>query len=206
MSINLSKGQKINLSKETGSLSKLMVGIGWEVDESKASLSRSGKVMSIDCDAFAVILGADGKAIGSKYNDCTVYFNNLNYGNGAVIHMGDNRSGHSDYNIPGDDDEQIIIDLSLVPAEVSGIVFALNIYDAVTKKQDFGMLKNSYIRIIDTVQGKEICKYVPDSTFAGATALVAGRILKHGNEWEFVSEGSAYSVENIFNIVSMFKQ
>ncbi len=206
MSINLSKGQKINLSKETNSLSKLMVGIGWETDESKASVSQFGKVMSIDCDAFAIILGSNGKAIGSKYNDCTVFFNNLNYGNGAIIHLGDNRDGHSDYSIPGEDDEQIFVDLSLIPSEVSGIVFALNIYDAAAKKQNFGMLKNSYIRIIDTAQSKELCKYVLDSNFSGETALVAGRILKQGNEWEFVSEGSAYTVENIFNIVSMFKK
>lgn len=156
MSVSLQKGQKVNLSKDNAGLSKVVVGLGW--DEAKpsggggffASLFGAATHQAIDCDASAIMLK------NGRFTDNTdlVYFGNLKHKSGTVNHMGDNLTGEGE-----GDDEQIVIDLARVPAEYDRIVIVVNIYQAVQRKQHFGMIENAFIRLVDARNNKEMCKY-----------------------------------------------
>ena len=146
MSINLQKGQKINLSKESRSgLNKVMVGLGWDEVPQKRGFF-APKPQDIDCDAFAILLGYDGKLLNhtNEIKQCTVFFNNLVWPGGSIRHMGDNLTGAGE-----GDDEQIFVDLQNVPYDIGTIVFAVNIYDALNRNQHFGMIRNAFIRVVD---------------------------------------------------------
>lgn len=139
MAINLQKGQKINLSKESrGGLNKVMVGLGWDEVPQKRGLF-APKPQDIDCDAFAILLGYDGKLLNhtNEIKQCTVFFNNLVWPGGSIRHMGDNLTGAGE-----GDDEQIFVDLQNVPYDIGTIVFAVNIYDALNRNQHFGMMQS----------------------------------------------------------------
>ena len=132
MSISLKKGQKVSLTKESAGLSNVLVGLGWDAVESKKGFLTSlfgTQAADIDCDATAILL-KDGKFCDK--ND-VVYFGNLEHKSGTVRHMGDNLTGDGE-----GDDEQILIDLSKVPAEYDRIVIVVNIYDCIKRKQEFG--------------------------------------------------------------------
>ena len=153
MSVNLQKGQKISLTKGDGGLKKIMVGLGW--DEAQPTVTGwkalfAAKPADIDCDASAILCGPDGKLVGGKTNDYVVYFGNLRHPSGAIVHQGDNLTGAGE-----GDDEQIMVDLSLVPASVAKIVFVVNIYDAATRKQHFGLIRNAFIRLVNMVTQKK---------------------------------------------------
>ena len=173
MSVSLQKGQKVNLSKEHAGLAKVIVGLGW--DEAKPSgggglfgaLFGSSSHQAIDCDASAIMLK------NGKFTDKTdlVYFGNLKHKSGTVNHMGDNLTGAGE-----GDDEQIVIDLSRVPAEYDKIVIVVNIYQAVKRKQHFGMIKNAFIRLVDARDNKEMCKYNLTENYSGMTAMIFGEI------------------------------
>lgn len=204
MSVNLSKGQKINLSKERQGLSQVMVGLGWD----EAQQNSGGffgmfqpKVEDIDCDAFAILLGFDGKLYhnAQNLNDCTVFFNNLSWPNGCIQHMGDNLTGAGE-----GDDEQIFVDLNRVPADVGAIVFAVNIYDAFKKNQHFGMIKNAFIRVVDYQRQIELCKFDLNENYMNQTALIAGGLIRTNEGWDFQTDGTAARVESLVNIVASF--
>ena len=187
MSVSLQKGQKVNLSKEHAGLSKVIVGLGW--DEAKPSgggglfgaLFGSSSHQAIDCDASAIMLK------NGKFTDKTdlVYFGNLKHKSGTVSHMGDNLTGAGE-----GDDEQIVIDLSRVPAEYDKIVIVVNIYQAVKRKQHFGMIKNAFIRLVDARNNKEMCKYNLTENYSGMTAMIFGEIYRYNGEWKFNAVGN----------------
>lgn len=203
MSINLSKGQKINLSKESNGLSQVMVGLGWdEVQQSRGFLGLfSSQKQDIDCDAFAVLLGSDGKLVNhtTKLDECCVFFNNLRHWSGAIVHQGDNLTGAGD-----GDDEQIFVDLQQVPSEISAIVFAVNIYEAFERNQHFGMLKNAFIRVVDHRRQVELCKFNLNENYNNMTALIAGMLVRGANGWEFVTDGAAARLRSLVEVVSSF--
>lgn len=204
MSINLSKGQKINLSKESAGLSQIMVGLGWdEVQQNTGFLSSlfGEKPQDIDCDAFAIMLGHDGKVLyhTDELKECTVFFNNLSGANGSIVHQGDNLTGAGE-----GDDEQIFVDLDRVPSDIGAIVFAVNIYDAFKRNQHFGMLRNAFIRVVDHRRGVELCRFNLNENYNGDTALIAGIISRGNNGWEFISDGSHARVESLVNVVAAF--
>lgn len=182
MSVSLQKGQKISLSKENGSLGKIMVGLGW--DEMKkssgffGSLFKSGQ--AIDCDASALML-KNGKLTEQKD---IVFFGNLKHYTKTVVHQGDNLTGAGD-----GDDEQIMIDLSKVPQEYDKIVIVVNIYQAVQRKQHFGMIENAFIRLVDERNGKEMCKYNLTEDYSNMTAMIFGEVYRHNGEWKFNAIG-----------------
>ncbi len=153
MSISLKKGQRVSLSKDNAGLSKIIVGLGWdEVQQSRGGgLGRlfGARPQEIDCDASAILL-KDGKLTNMQD---LVYFGNLSHKSGTVNHMGDNLTGAGD-----GDDEQIIIDLSRVPEEYDRIVIVVNIYQAVRRKQHFGMIENAFIRLVDARNNNEMYK------------------------------------------------
>lgn len=202
MSVNLSKGQKVNLSKQRNGLSKVMVGLGWDEVQQKRGLF-APKPQDIDCDAFAILLGYDGHLINhaTKLTECTVFFNNLRWPNGSIQHMGDNLTGAGE-----GDDEQIFVDLNNVPYDVGSIVFAVNIYEAFKRNQHFGMIRNAFIRVVDFDRQVELCRFNLSENYMNQTALVAGALIRTQDGWEFRTDGTAARVESLVGIVSAFAE
>ena len=182
MAINLQKGQKVSLTKENPGLARVVVGLGWdEVKEARGLLSFfTSKGNDIDCDASVFML-KNGKLCEEKD---IVFFGNLKHKTGTVEHLGDNLTGAG-----SGDDERILVDLSKVPAEYDRIVFSVNIYDAVKRKQHFGMIKNAFIRLVDGRNNTEMCRYNLTEDYAGKTAMIFGEIYRHDGEWKFNAIG-----------------
>ena len=187
MSVNLQKGQKVNLKKSDGGrLKRVIVGLGWDEAEQKSgglfsSLFGSGnRNADIDCDASA-ILCVDGKLTDK---DDVVFFGNLKHKSGAVKHMGDNLTGAGE-----GDDEQIMVNIPMVPANVEKMVFVVNIYDAHARNQHFGMIRNAFIRLVDMDTGTEICRFNLSENYNGMSGLVVGEIYKKNGDWKFNAIG-----------------
>ncbi|MCI9676531.1 MAG: TerD family protein [Lachnospiraceae bacterium] len=179
MSVSLQKGQKVSLSKDNAGLSKVIVGLGW--DEVKRSTGFfSSKPQAIDCDASALAL-INGRL--ARKEDI-VYFGNLRHITGTIEHMGDNLTGAGE-----GDDEQIIVDLARIPAEYDKIVLVVNIYQAIQRKQHFGMIENAFIRLVNASNNTEMCKYSLTDDYSGMTAMIFGEIYRHNGEWKFNAIG-----------------
>lgn len=188
MSISLVKGQKINLSKEVQGLSKVIVGLGWDAAK-RGFFSRA-----IDLDASAIVLGDK-----DQYLD-TIYYGKRNYVDGVINHHGDNLTGEGE-----GDDEQITVNLQAMPDKVKKIVFVVNIYDCVSRNQDFGMIKNAFIRLVDTSTNKEICKYNLTENYAGKTAMIFAEVYKRDGEWKFNAVGQGSSATSITKLANMYR-
>lgn len=186
MGVNLQKGQKVNLKKSDGqALSRIRIGLGWDPvkQEKKGGLFGSifgGSAPDIDCDA-SVLVCKGGRLSGKKD---VVYFGNLKHPSGAIVHTGDNLTGDGE-----GDDEQILVDLTAVPQDYDKLVFVVNIYDCESRKQDFGMIANAFIRICDERTGEEFCRYNLSESYAGMTAMIFGEIYRHNGEWKFNAIG-----------------
>jgi len=176
MSINLSKGQKVDLTKGNPSLKKILVGLGWDVNAFEGA--------DFDLDAAAFMLGADGKCPTEKE---FVFYGNLKHASESVIHMGDNLTGAGD-----GDDEEITVDLSKVPENVEKIAFTVTIYEADSRKQNFGQVSNAYIRLVDETTGTELIRYDLGEDFSIETAVVVGELYRHNGEWKFNAIGSGF--------------
>ena len=177
MAVNLSKGQKVDLTKGNPGLSKILVGLGWDTN-------RYDGGYDFDLDAAAFLLGANGKVTGDAD---FVFYNNLKHPSGSVEHMGDNRTGEGE-----GDDEQIMIDLAQVPAEIQKVDFTVTIYEAEERGQNFGQVSNAYIHVLDETNGKELIRYDLGEDFSVETAVVVGEIYRHAGEWKFNAIGSGY--------------
>ncbi|MDE5556437.1 MAG: TerD family protein [Ruminococcus sp.] len=177
MPINLSKGQKIDLTKTNPGLKNIMVGLGWDVN-----VFDSGS--AFDLDAAAFMAGANGKC--PKDTDF-IFYGNLKHSSGAVEHMGDNLTGEGE-----GDDEQIKIDLSKIPQNIEKIAFTVTIYDADNRRQNFGQVSNAFIRIVNIDTNEELIHYDLGEDFSIETAVVVGELYKHNNEWKFNAIGSGF--------------
>jgi tellurium resistance protein TerD len=177
MGVNLTKGQKVSLTKNNPGLKKLVVGLGWDVN----SFDTGG---DFDLDAAAFLLTDTGKV--SRQEDF-VFFGNLKDPSGSVEHLGDNLTGAGD-----GDDEQIKINLATVPANISRVVFTVTIYDAETRRQNFGQVNNAFIRIYNEESGEEMLRYDLGEDFSIETAAVFGELYKNNGEWKFNAIGSGY--------------
>ena len=190
MSINLQKGQKINLSKEGSGLKRIMVGLGWdEVRQNGGGFLKnlfSAPQQDIDCDASAILCGANGKVISNDVKSSVVYFGNLRHPSGAIVHQGDNLTGAGE-----GDDEQIMVDINRLPSDICKVVFTVNIYDANKRGQHFGMIENAFIRLVDMEKKQEICRFNLSENYSNMTGLVVGEIYRKGNEWKFNAIGQA---------------
>ena len=182
MSVSLQKGQKVSLSKEHAGLAKMMGGLGWDEAQKAKGGFFAPKPKPIDCDASALLL-KNGRLCDKSD---IIYFGNLGHKSGAIQHMGDNLTGAGE-----GDDEQILVDLSKIPAEYDRIVMVVNIYQAVQRKQHFGMIQNAFIRLIDQRNNAEMCKYNLTDDYSGMTALIFGEIYRHNGEWKFNAIGQA---------------
>lgn len=183
MGINLQKGQKIDLTKGGGGLRQVMVGLGWDEAEQPRGFF-APKPQPIDCDASAILCGANGRIVGNDISQCCVYFGNLRHPSGAIVHQGDNLTGAGD-----GDDEQIMVNLPMVPSQVDKIVFVVNIYDARKRNQHFGLIRNAFIRLVDMDHHTEICRFNLSENYNNMTGLVVGEIYRKNGEWKFNAIG-----------------
>lgn len=177
MPVSLQKGQKVNLTKGNPGLTKVVVGLGWDVNQ----FDTGG---DFDLDAAAFLLADTGKI--TKSEDF-VFYGNLKHPSGSVEHMGDNRTGAGE-----GDDEQIRIDLSKVPENLTKIAFTVTIYEPEQRRQNFGQVNNAFIRIYNEETGEELLRYDLGEDFSIETAVVFGELYKNNGEWKFNAIGSGY--------------
>ena len=178
MAVSLKKGQKVSLTKDNPGLTRVVVGLGWDMN----SYDTGG---DFDLDAAAFLLGASGK-VATGSGDF-VFYGNLKHSSGGVEHLGDNLTGAGD-----GDDEQIKVDLSRLPASISRITFTATIYEAEERRQNFGMVNNAFIRICNENTGEELLRYDLGEDFSIETAVVFGELYKNNGEWKFNAIGSGY--------------
>ena len=177
MPINLTKGQKVDLTKGNPGLKSIMVGLGWDVNAYDSGAD-------FDLDAAAFMLGSNGKCPTDKE---FVFYGNLEHVSGAVKHMGDNLTGEGE-----GDDEQIHVELSKIPANVEKVAFTVTIYDAEVRRQNFGQVSNAFIRIVDESNGSELIRYDLGEDFSIETAVVVGELYRNNGEWKFNAIGSGF--------------
>lgn len=201
MSINLKKGQKIDLTKADAGLRSVMVGLGWDEAPQKGGLFGLSKAKPIDCDASVILCGADGKVVDrNDIKRSCVYFGNLRHESGAIVHQGDNLTGAGE-----GDDEQIMVDLPKIPANIDRMVFAVNIYDAQARGQHFGMIKNAFIRLVNRAKGTEICRFNLSEDYNGMTGLIVGEIYRRNGEWKFNAIGQPVrEASRLMSLVNMY--
>ena len=177
MAVSLSKGGNVSLTKEAPGLTAVIVGLGWD--------ARTTTGQDFDLDASAIMVTAEGKVLSDSH---FVFFNNTKSPDGSVEHTGDNLTGEGE-----GDDEQIKVDLSTVPAEVDKIVFPVSIYDAESRSQSFGQVRNAFIRIVNQAGGAELTRYDLSEDASTETAMVFGELYRNGTDWKFRAVGQGYA-------------
>ena len=180
MAINLEKNGAIDLKKNNKNITKLRVGLGWDANTNGQE--------DFDLDASVFLLTANGKTRNAQD---LVFYGALDHPSGSVQHMGDNLVGGTGSG--RDDDEQIVIDLAKVPEAIEEIVFTVTIYDCDVRKQNFGMVQNAYIRVIDesSAKAEELVRYDLTGDFSADTAVIAGKIARDSGSWKFVALGES---------------
>lgn len=177
MPISLAKGQKVDLTKGNPGLKNLMVGLGWDVNTFDSGAA-------FDLDAAAFMVSENGKCPTDKD---FIFYGNLEHMSGSVKHMGDNLTGEGD-----GDDEQVQVDLSKIPANISKVAFTVTIYEAESRRQNFGQVSNAFIRIVDEATNQELIRYDLGEDFSIETAVVVGELYRHNGEWKFNAIGSGF--------------
>ena len=177
MGITLKKGEKINLTKGNPGLKNIKLGLGWDINSFD-----SGYDYDLDVSIFMV--GESGKV---ERDEDFIFYNNLKHTSGAVEHLGDNITGEGD-----GDDEEILVDLKLMPKHIQKIAVAVTIYEAKERRQNFGQVSNSYIRVINSENEEEILRYDLGEEFSIETAIVACELYKYNGEWKFSAVGSGF--------------
>lgn len=178
MSVSLSKGGNISLSKEAPGLDEVTIGLGWD--------ERTTDGPAFDLDASAFLTESTGKVRDAKG---FVFYNQLESDCGSVTHLGDDRDGSGSAE---GDDEEIIVRLNQVPAHVEKIVIATTIHDADQLNQNFGQVRNAFVRVVDTRNGSEIARYDLTEDFSTETSMLMGELYKHGSDWKFRAIGQGY--------------
>lgn len=177
MAISLAKGQKIDLTKTNPGLTKVVVGLGWDVNKYDG-----GAAFDLDTQAF--LLGENGKVTSDAD---FIFYNNLTGGAGSVTHLGDNLTGEGE-----GDDEQLKVNLSAVPANIQKIAFTVTIHEAEARKQNFGMVSNAFIRVVNEDSNQELMRYDLAEDYSIETSLVVGELYRNGAEWKFAAVGNGY--------------
>ena len=195
MSVNLQKGQKVDLTKGNAGLRRVMVGLGWDAAPRKSGFP-GGRTDEIDCDAIAFLLGSDGKLASSGD---VVFFNNLRHSSGCVLHQGDNLTGEGE-----GDDEQIMVDLANLPQQYERIVVLVSIYKATDRNQHFGMIENAFIRLVDADKNKELCIYNLSENYSEMTAMVFGELYRYKGEWKFNAVGQPMKIWSVAQLAERY--
>jgi tellurium resistance protein TerD len=201
MTINLQKGQRISLSKEAPGLTKIICGLGWDVLKPAGGgfLSKLGSkvVADYDLDTSVICLNDAGKLVD---NNNIIYFANLQHPSGSIVHQGDNLTGAGD-----GDDEVILIDLSRIPANISKLVFVVNIYDCQSRKQDFSQIENAFVRLVNTTNNQELARFnLSGQDYQGMTGMVLAEVYRHNEEWKMAAIGNGISVNGLTELVRTY--
>lgn len=178
MSVSLSKGQRVDLTKGRPSLKNILVGLGWDINHYDGEAD-------FDLDASVFMAKENGK-VGN--DEDFIFYGNLEHSSKSVKHMGDNRTGEGD-----GDDEVIKIKLDKIPSDYETLAVTVTIYDAESRLQNFGMVGNAYVRVVDEETGEELIRFDLSEDFSTETALVVAEIYKHNGEWKFKAVGSGYN-------------
>lgn len=176
--INLTKGQRIDLTKTNPGLTKVIVGLGWDTN-------RYSGGDDFDLDASAFLTDANGKVV---QDIDFIFYNNLVHPSGSVEHTGDNRTGEGE-----GDDEQIKIDFSKVPSHVQRIAITVTIHEAEARNQNFGQVSNAFVRVVDETNDREILRFDLGEDFSVETAVVVCELYRHSGDWKFNAIGSGFS-------------
>jgi tellurium resistance protein TerD len=177
VSVSLTKGGNVSLSKQAPGLTAVVVGLGWD--------PRTTTGADFDLDASAIMLDMNGRVLTDGH---FVFFNNLKSPDGSVEHMGDNLTGTGE-----GDDEQIKVNLAAVPAEVGKVTFPVSIYEAEQRQQNFGQVRNAFIRIVNQADNSEIARYDLSEDASTETAMIFGEIYRSFGEWKFRAVGQGYA-------------
>lgn len=200
MAINLQKGQRISLSKEAPGLTKLMCGLGWDVTKQGGGGlfgAFSSNTQDYDLDSSVICLNSNDKWTNQAN---AVYFGNLKHPSGAITHLGDNLTGAGE-----GDDEQILVDLSLIPADIKKLVFVVNIYDCIARKQDFTQVRNAFVRLVNASNNQELARYNLSGTeYAGMTGMIMAEIYNHNNEWKMGAVGQGVNVNGLGELLKSY--
>jgi len=175
--VNLKKGQKVDLTKGRAGLAKVVVGLGWDTNKFDGP--------DFDLDASAFLLNESGKCPDA---DNFIFYNKLKHASGSVEHMGDNLTGDGE-----GDDEQIKIDLSKVPANIHKIAITVTIHMASERKQNFGLVSNAFVRVVDETSDAELLRYDLSEDYSVETAMVFAELYRHGAEWKFAAVGQGFN-------------
>ncbi len=177
MAVSLVKGGNVSLTKEAPTMSVAMIGLGWD--------ARVTDGQGFDLDASVFMVNDSGKVLS---DDNFIFFNNKKSSCGAVEHQGDNRTGAGE-----GDDEQVKIDLTKVPIDVKKLVFAVTIHEADTRKQNFGMVNNSFMRVFNNDSNAEIARFDLSEDASTETAMIFGELYRNGSEWKFKAVGQGFA-------------
>ncbi|GAB2476356.1 TerD family protein [Jatrophihabitans fulvus] len=177
MPVSLTKGGNVSLTKSAPGLTAVVVGLGWD--------ARTTDGQAFDLDSSAIVCNAEGRVLTDKH---FVFFNNLSSPDGGVTHSGDNLTGEG-----GGDDEQIVVKLDALPAEADKVVFPVSIYGSGENGQNFGQVRNAFIRVVNQADNVEIARYDLSEDMSTETAMIFGEMYRNGAEWKFRAVGQGYS-------------
>lgn len=203
MTINLQKGQTINLEKSEYDLSMVTIGLGWDVRKRSTGLLASllgSEEPNYDLDAVAFLLNENDKVgvLGDRLvGSDVVFYNNPRHGSGHIWLTGDNRTGDGD-----GDDEQIIVHLDALPRTYHKILFVVQIYEGQKKNQHFGMIENAFIRAVDA-RGREMVRFniSGDSVYRNKRSVVFAEVYRRGTEWKFRAVGTPHDTDSFIDIL-----
>lgn len=199
MAINLQKGQKISLSKESPGLAKVMCGLGWDIAQKTGGgvFSRFSTSQDFDLDASVIAVNDQGKLTAQEN---VIYYSNKQHPSGSIIHHGDNLTGAGE-----GDDEQVSVDLSRIPSAISKLVFVVTIYDSVSRRQNFGQVKNAFVRLVNATNQQEIARYnLSGQDYENATSMIMAEVYKHNGEWKMAAIGDGFNVSGLGDILKMY--
>ena len=195
MAINLTKGQRISLTKEDPSLKQIMCGLGWDVAPKSGGFFGGNK--EFDLDSSVLCLNADKKLTDLKN---LIYFGNLRHSSSAIAHQGDNLTGAGE-----GDDEIINIDLPLIPPDIAYLVFAINIYKCDRRRQDFSMVDNAFVRLVNRANSKELARYnLSGAEYQGMTGMILAELYRHNDDWKMAAVGNGFKVTTLADIAKMY--
>ena len=198
MSTNLQKGQRISLKKESPGLTTVMCGLGWDVAQSPGGFLGIFKASSdFDLDASVLCLNANDR-LDNNLN--LIYYQNLSHVSGAITHLGDNLTGEGE-----GDDEQILVNLPKIPPEITKLVFAVNIFQAIARNQDFGQVNNAFVRLVDTANNKEIARYnLSGQEYQGSTGMIMAEICRDNDNWNLKAIGQGIKISGLQELVDLY--
>lgn len=195
MAINLKKGQRISLTKDNPGLKQIMCGLGWDVAPRSGGFFGGNK--QFDLDSSVLCLDGDKKLTDVKN---IVYFGNLRHSSSAINHQGDNLTGAGE-----GDDEVINIDLPLIPPNIFYLMFAINIYKCSDRKQDFSMVENAFVRLVNRENNQELARYnLSGNEYKGMTGMILAEVYRHNTEWKMAAVGNGFKVATLADIAKIY--